>query len=235
MISVQDEINKRRSKAMHLLSTRQVIAEEGAVENVNAAKRELNKPDGWLNRNPGKALEIQNTTDLAMGQFNLLQEAKSEIDAVGANAAVMGKDDRVQSGRALQSRQQAGIAELTPVLDGLRSWEKHMYRQMWLRVKQFWTDEKWIRVTDDEKNLKFVALNRPVRLKEQLEQNGIPYDVADPRAQQVVDIENPVGELDVDIILEAVPDTVNLQAEQFEMLVAMYQANPAGSADGNDY
>ena len=226
MISVQDEINKRRSKALHLVSMRQVIAEDGAVNNVNTAKREFAKADGWIVKNRGFDIDVQNTSDLAMGQFNLLQEGKDEIDSIGANASVMGKDDRVQSGRALQSRQQAGMAELTPVLDGLRSWELRMYRQMWCRVKQFWTEEKWVRVTDDEKNVKFVGLNKPVLYRDVLEQRGTPYDALDPRLDEVVGIENAVAELDVDIILDAVPDTVNIQSEQFELLVQMYQANP---------
>ena len=45
----------------------------------------------------------------------------------------------------------------------------------------------------------------------------------DPRAQQVV-VENNVAEMDVDIILDEQPDTVTLQAEQFEGLTKMVQA-----------
>lgn len=226
LISPQDEINKRRSKSLHLLSVRQVIAEEGAVENVTTARKELNKPDGWIVKRPGMDLQIANTSDMAVGQVNLLQEAKNEIDSIGANAATMGKDDRAQSGRAMQVRAQAGVVELTPVLDGLRSWEKRMYRQMWLRVRQFWTEEKWIRVTDDERNMRFVGLNRPITMREVFEQRGTPYDVNDPRINEVVGTDMPVADLDVDIVLEAVPDMVNLQAEQFELLAGMFQANP---------
>ena len=40
MIGPQDEINKRRSKALHLLTMRQVVAEQGAVEDVDAARAE---------------------------------------------------------------------------------------------------------------------------------------------------------------------------------------------------
>ena len=226
LISVQDEINKRRSKAMHLLSTRQVRADAGAVENVNTAKRELNKPDGWLETNPGKAIEIMSTTELASGQFSLLQEAKSEIDSVGANAAVLGKDDRVQSGRALQSRQQAGMAELMPVLDGLRSWENRMYRQFWARMKQFYTEEKAIRITDDPEKVKFLVLNQQITMGMKLQEQGIPFDVNDPRAQQVVEVQSNIPELDMDIVLSAVPDTISIEAEQFEILSQMYMANP---------
>lgn len=226
MISIQDEINKRRSKAMHLLSTRQVRADKGAVEDVAKAKKELNKPDGWIQTNPGREFDLLNTTDLATGQFSLLQESKGEIDAIGANASVTGKEERNLSGRALQVRQEAGVVELNSVMDGLRAWEKRMYRQMWARIKQFWTEERWIRVTDDEKNVKFVGLNRPVTAGEVLQSRGELFDVSDPRANQVVEIENNVVELDMDIILEAVPDTVNLQAEQFELLANMAMANP---------
>jgi len=226
LISPQDEVNMRRSKALHLLSTRQVIADKGAVENVSKAKNELAKPDGWIEKNPNKAVDLQNTSDLAAGQFNLLQEAKNEIDAVGANASVTGKEERALSGRALQVRQEAGTVELAPVMDGLRNWELRMYRQMWMRVKQFWTEERWVRVTDDEKNIKFTGLNRPVTLGEVLESRGELFDVNDPRVNEVVGIENSTAELDVDIILEAVPDTVNIQAEQFELLANMYSAKP---------
>ena len=45
---------------------------------------------------------------------------------------------------------------------------------------------------------------------------------------QQVAVNNEVADIDVDIILEEVPDTVNLQGEQFDMLVKMYQANPQG-------
>lgn len=244
MISIQDEINKRRSKSLHLLNNRQTIGEKGAVTNVNAMKREMAKPDGHVEVTPGLRFDRLDNSDLAMGQLNLLQEAKGEIDQIGANASVTGKEERNLSGRALQVRQQAGTVELSPVLDGLRSWEKRMYRQMWMRVKQFWTEEKWIRVTDDEKNLKFVGLNKPITLGEQLQnlaqdesanpmerQNAIGLlqelmRTQDPRLNQVASVENPVTELDVDIILEAVPDTVNIEAEQFELLANMYSANP---------
>jgi len=203
-----------------------VIADKGAVDDVNKAKRTIAQPDGWTVKNPGKALDVITGTDLAMGQFQLLQEAKSEIDQIGANAAMSGKEDRVMSGRALQVRQQSGAVEIATLLDGLRDWEKRIYRQIWARAKQFWNEQKWIRVTDDEKNLKFVGLNQPVTVGQVLEQRGTPYDVLDPRNEEIAYMQNNLAELDVDIILDVAPDTVNLQAEQFELLTQMYQVAP---------
>lgn len=207
LIGPQDEINKRRSKALHLLSTRQVRAERGAVDDVRLAKKEMNKPDGWIETNPGYQFEVLQTADMAMGNFNLLQEAKQEIDAVGANAALTGKDEKALSGRALQARQQGGLVELGPVFDSLRQWQRRIYKQIWNRIRQFWTAEVWVRVTDDENNVKFVGLNS-----------------FDPMQGMV----NNVAEMDMDIIMEDVPDTINIQAEQFQTLADMYQANPQG-------
>ena len=66
LISLQDEINKRRSKALHLLSVRQVIAEQGAVPDVDKARREVAKPDGYIE---GDArAEIRDRADCRPGE-----------------------------------------------------------------------------------------------------------------------------------------------------------------------
>lgn len=239
LIGPQDEINKRRSKALHLLTMRQTKGERGAVDDVAKMKREMAKPDGHVEVTPGMLFEVMNNNDQAQGQLELLQEAKNEIDAIGANAALAGKDTRDQSGRALQARQQGGLTELGPVFDALRMWQRAVYKQIWNRIKQYWTSEKWVRITDDEQNIKFVGLNQPVTMGEQLieqaKAQGAPPDQLqmmvqqlsqDPQAQQPAGMKNDVRQMDVDIILEDVPDVVNLQSEQFELLSQMYQANP---------
>lgn len=245
LIGPQDEINKRRSKALHLLSTRQTWGEKGAVDNIAAAKRELAKPDGHVETTPNMKFELLNTSDMAAGQFQLLQEAKSEIDTIGANAFLDGTQ-AANSGRQQQMMQQGGMIELGPLFDAHRMWKKRIYQAIWSRIKQFWDEEKWVRVTDDENNLKFVGLNQPQTVgealqevaqnekadpqKRQLAQQTLQAMLAsqDPRLNQVHKIKNNVSEMDVDIIIDEVPDTVNLQSEQFDQLVKMYAANPGG-------
>lgn len=231
-ISLQDEINKRRSKALHLLNVRQVKAEKGAVADVNKARAELARPDGYVEVTPGMVFEPLQTNDMAAAQLQLLQEAKQEIDAVGVNAALSGNEGRVMSGRALMARSEQGLNELGPAFDAFKRWQLQVYRRVWMCVRQFWTAEKWIRVTDDESNTKFVGLNQPLTLGEQLleeaEAQGVEVTEEmrqqakmDPRMQQVVGIRNNVAEMDVDIILDANPATASLQIEQFEILAGM--------------
>lgn len=236
----QDEINKRRSKALHLISVRQTVGEMGAVADIPAMKRELAKPDGHVEVAPGMRFEKLDTSDMAAAQFNLLQESKNEIDLIGPNAAMTGKDDKSPSGRAILASQQGGTIELGPLTDGLRQWQWRVYRQVWNRIKQFWQEERWVRVTDDEEKLKWVGLNKPVTLREQVAndpamaqkldqmRSQVPPEMlgrfdADLAQQldQVVDVENHVASMDVDISLMDAPDTVTLAAEQFDQLAQM--------------
>lgn len=207
MISMQDEINKRRSKLLNALNNRQTMGTKGAV-NVAEMKRQLSMPDGHVEVNPDafdpetgmKPFEIIPTTDMTSGQFALLQEAKAEIDMLGPNASLLGQLSGQQSGRAIMAQQQAGLAELAPIYDSLRDWTERVYRAIWYRIKQFWREPRWIRVTDDEAAAQFVGVNQMVM---------------GPYGPQMM---NPIAEIDVDILVDQAPDYASLRAEQFDKL-----------------
>jgi hypothetical protein len=224
LIHIQDEINKRRSKALHLLSVRQVRAEKGAVEDVARARREMARPDGWVETVPGFQMEVLPTGDMAQAQFQLLTEAKGEIDAVGVNGAMSGAAPAGASGRAIQALQAGGQVELGPLLDTLRSWQMRVYRKVWGRIRQFWTETRWVRITNDEQNLAWVGLNRPITLAEQLvdELGAVPPELlGDPSLEQVVHVENNMASLDVDIVVGDMPDAITIRQEEFRTLAEL--------------
>lgn len=229
MISPQDEINKRRSKALHLMTFRQLRVDPDADVEIETLREEAAKPDGVLKFREGQ-VEILDTTDMTVSQFNLLQESKDEIDSMGANASLQGKQGPTLSGRALLAQQNAGLVELAPLLDRKRDMDIRVYRMIWNRIKQFWTEERWIRITDNERNLKFVGLNKKMTIGEQIEDEfgAIPQEMigmpelqlpATENGKQI--IKNNVGEMDVDIVLDEGPDTITLQSEDFEKLAAI--------------
>lgn len=244
MFDPQDEINKRRSKALHLLSVRQIVAEHGAVLNVDEARREMARPDGYVEVTPGMRFEIQQTQDLAQGQFLLLQEAKASLEAVGPNAFLTGTQTQAASGRAVMASQQGGaIAIDGAAMDRFHQFKHRVYVAIWDRVKQFWTEEKWIRVTDDETNVRFVGLNRPMTVEDKLmsmppaeaqyvaQQAGI--GPGDPRLKQIYigedgqpELANNVAQLTVDIVIDEAPDVATLQSEQFQMLTDLASKMP---------
>jgi hypothetical protein len=252
----QDEINHRRSKSLHLLSQRQTFGRKGEPGDVEKMKRELAKPDGhieFLGEEFGKDFGILPTGDMAKGQFELYMDAKSELDAVGFNAQLSGERQQGDlSGRAIDKLQAAGTIELNQDYSQLANWEKRVYRQMWARVKQFWTEEKWIRVTDDQKNLRWVGLNTQITSQQFLEENimdeALPLQerqqyamslqflmqssqdpdpmvaqAAQQKLQEIVSVSNPMADIDTDIILDQSFDVINAQQEQFELLAKFGQ------------
>ena len=241
MIGVQDEINKRRAKALHRLTMRQTVLETGAVNDVDAAKSELAKPDGMIEVNPGFRFEMLGAAEQLQAELTLLQEAKNEIELLGPNAAMLGKDKDAPSGRAILANQQGGQTEISLLLDRHRHLKKRVYQRIWDLIRQYKQAPWWVRVTDDEKNVKFVGINRPVTMKEELakraEAEGMPPEAfeariaelsADPmmaqRLASVVRTENQATEMNMDITIEEVPDAANVQMEQFEQLTKLAPA-----------
>ena len=234
---LQDEHNKRRSKMLHLASARVVLADAGAVDNLQQAKEELKKPDGWITKNPGKEIDVLSNDVEITAQTQLLLHTDAQLAQTGPNAAVQGVSGDI-SGRAKQIDQQAGTVNLGTLFDGLRDWELTTYRKIWNRIRQFWTDEKWIRVRDSDRDLKFVSLNHVKTQGEAYEELAeqamaedapLPPPPPNPDAPLINSngepvIENDVVDLDVDIILEQAPDIVTIQQEQFQELSQMAQS-----------
>jgi hypothetical protein len=211
MRSPQDEFNKRRQKSLHILNNRQLFAQDpGSFMPIDAdeARAEAARPDGIIP--PGWQPVSQ--TDLATGQFNLLALAESELDRQGPNPAILARANSDASGRSKQVDQQAGLTEDAVVYKGIHKWELRIYRAMWDRCRQFMTAPDYIRVTDDQGAAEFVGINQP-------------QVVMNPQTGMIEQkTDNELAQLDVDIILDTVPDTATLMQEQFETLTQLAQA-----------
>ena len=212
MRSSQDEINARRSKGLFQLNTRRLTVKgmTGGGINLERERQEAARPDGVIGAtvtDPNIEISFDDAAKSAelQGQLAFLADAKSEIENYGFNPALIGTGVQDMSGRAIQLQQQAGIAELGPFLQSFRGWKIRVYRAIWNAVRDHWKAERWIRVTDDENVAQFMAVN----------QLGI-----DPRTGMPT-LVNALGALDVDIIIDEGPDTINSQADAYDTLSVM--------------
>ena len=182
-----------------------MVSEKGAVDNIEVARKEWARADGWIETNPGLKMEPDTSTlNDFKGQLELLQEAKNEIENFGPNPALIGQGLEDSSGRAIQLLQQAGIAELGPYLTAYKNWKIRVYRDIWNIIQRHWRKERWIRVTDDMNVAQFFQVN-----KMEIDQNGRPVIV------------NALGALDVDIIIDEGPDTINMQGDAMIVLQSL--------------
>ena len=81
-------------------------------------------------------------------------------------------------GQAILANQQGGSIEAQPVYDTLHEMDLQLYRKVWNRIRQFWTAEQWVRVTDE--NGKALELDptllRPVRAETHLDLDAASAD-----------------------------------------------------------
>ena len=207
--SAQDEVNQRRSKALHTLNTRRIIGEIGAFDDIERTRVEAMRPDGVVLRNKGFEAEFDDAARLqeTNAQLQFLQEAKNELDGYGPTLSLIGEQQQEISGRALAMQQAAGIAQLGPFMLSYKNWKIRLYRVLWNAIRQYWTAERWIRVTDDPQSVGFVGINQ-VGINPQ---TGMPAMI------------NQVATLDVDIIMDEGPDSMNLMADTYDALIAIAQ------------
>jgi hypothetical protein len=159
MVPLQDEVNKRRSKFLNLATNAKLRVSQSVGKSADAIRKEYARADAVLVADAGEIEELGNLARDS-GQFQLFMESRNTLKGeIGPNASMQGKQGGSQSGRALLAQQQAGMTEMTPLLDNLRHFTIRMYRQVWNRIRQYWTAERWVRVTDDERNVRFVGLN----------------------------------------------------------------------------
>jgi hypothetical protein len=223
LISPQDEVNKRDSKALHLLSVNGVIAERDAIIDPQKFQTELAKADGYAEVEPGTLaspdgarIQLRNGAELAGPHIQLAQQARADIDGIGPSSSTMPDLPQSASGRAFIARQKAAAKELAPIFSHLYRFDLEVMQHDWMRIVQFRTEEWWLRVTDDQEltGHRFTALNQRMTRAQRLQdlmKKGAPL----PQA-----LEGAAGEF-------AAPIMRDVQAQvQAQMQQAQQMARP---------
>jgi len=184
------------------------------------------------------------------GQFELYMDSKQEMAATAHQANLQEANQQgALSGRAIQRLQQSDTIEINRQYNRLRNFELNVIRQVWARIKQFWPKEKWIRIVDDQEALRWVGFNIEMTVQEVLEEkiNDESEELhvrkmaaqqftqmiqnEDPALQEIVEVRNPIAELDVDLILDQSFDVINMEEEQFQMLAQFAQSGDVDFLD----
>jgi len=211
----QDGLNKTASKITHILNVAKLRVDP-AVQDHDEVRAEWAKPDGII---VAKAEQVEEIGDrnLTPGHAQILEYWDSKMRRLSPTPAIIGRQTGGQSGRALLAEQQAGMTEMAGLLAQLNDWELRVYRAVWYCIKQFWTEPKYVRVTDDESAPKYILLNGPEPVTDE---NGQP--VVDPMTGQPQMRMRTPAKMDVDIVLDTTPDTAVIQEEQFTKLAELW-------------
>ncbi len=158
----QEDYNKRASKALHILSTKTVITESGAVYDHETARDEVARPDPYIILKDGsKKFEINQDKQLAQEHLMLMDRGARMIqDISGITDENMGRQSNATSGRAILSRQEQGAVVTAGLFDNYRLAVQMQGEIQLSLMEQFYTEPKVIRIIGDKKPIEWVKINQ---------------------------------------------------------------------------
>ena len=157
---IQDGVNKRASKALHILSTNKVIMDEGAVEDMDEFAKEIARPDAIIVKKAGKAIDLNVDRELAGPHLEMMSRDINMIQqAGGVTDELLGRQTNAASGVAVQRRQEQGSLATSQFFDNLRLAEQLRGEIELSLIEQFATEAKQFRITNMRGAPDYVTIN----------------------------------------------------------------------------
>jgi hypothetical protein len=215
--SIQEDINKRAAKALHILSTNKTIMDEGAVDDLDAYLEEVSRPDAVIVKKPGKELVINAERELAPAHLDMMARSIQMVQQVsGVTDEAMGRTTNAVAGVAIKARQtQAGMAT-AGLFDNLRrAVQIHGGKRLSV-MEQFLTEEKAFRITNMRGTPEYVTVN-----------DGMPEnDIARSKADFIISEDDwrasvreaAVAEL-MDVLVKMAPAAPQLAMVMLDLVV----------------
>lgn len=195
-LSLQDAINKRESKALHLLNSNQVLGERAALGDKEELAAQIAMPDGVVVFEDGalsnNKVILRNNLELSQFQFQMHAAAQQDFyRTTGVNPNTYQQTGEIRSGAGLKQKFQEANKPILPIFDNFRRTRHILGRVLLERVQNYWTSEKTFLVTDNPQSERTVTI--------------------DASAAQKI----KTGAYDV--VIEELADTTNVQQEQYAM------------------
>ena len=198
-LPLQDAINKRESKAIHLLSTNQAIFQTNSVADKAELAAEKAKPDGLIEVRNLEQFQLHNNVELAVTQYNMHNDAKMAFrQVVGVNPEALGEKSEVRSGVGIARKQSMTDLIVLPLFDNFRRTRVILAKVILELIQKYYTQEKVFSITDDLGKARVIAINS-----------------ADPATGEVM---NPIKQGVYDVVVEEMPDVTTIQEEQLQIL-----------------
>lgn len=195
LISLQSLINKKHSKALHLLVNTQTISEEGAITDMDEFKAQKARPDGDMRYRKGYKLEMVKNIDLAASHMQLLQEHKlAGMEIAGFNS---NERQEIRSNQQLQRNQSVQDLPAVTIFENLRRTRGMIGLLTFFYMRQFFKAGMIFNITD----------NQQIAQQRMLTEEHI----------------TAIKESDFDVIVDEMPDTTTIKQEHFGMFMDFVQ------------
>lgn len=161
MRDIQDDSNKRRSKALLALSSNRIVMDEGAVDDLEETREEAARVDGIIVKKANKQLTFEKPMGDFQGNLELFaQNSQLMRNAGGVTNENLGRDTNAQSGIAIERKQDQGSLTTSELFDNLMLAIKMAGQLRLSHIEQFWTEEKAIRIVGEASPIEWIEVNK---------------------------------------------------------------------------
>jgi hypothetical protein len=159
----QEDLNKRYSKALFLLSSTRIIADRNAVQDWETLRSEVGRPDAQLLLDKKDArFEIHTEQVLAEEHVKLMHNDGIHImESGGVTPENMGRDTNAMSGKAVLAKQTQGSVVTAELFDNLRYSNQLLGEIVLSLAEQFIDQEKAVRITGERGEIQWRDVNTP--------------------------------------------------------------------------
>ncbi|KQV27859.1 hypothetical protein ASC97_05710 [Rhizobium sp. Root1203] len=157
---IQTDINKRASKALHILSSNKIIMEDGAVDDVTELAEEAARPDAVFVVASGKRFELNADRELSQWHLELMSRNIQMLQQVGGvTDENLGRSTNAVSGVAIEARQAQGQLATSGLFDNHRLAQQIRGEKKLSLTEQFMDQKKQFRITNKRGRPEWIDIN----------------------------------------------------------------------------
>ena len=207
----QDSLNYLHSKWQWNVSSRQVAAEEGVIENIEELRSEINRPDGIIELTPGALTdnrfqilknldESQHLVSMMHFMLTMGQRVSGINDATMGIGGVNSRSNQQEQSRILQGAQMQARG-LTNLLMAKRQVARVMLRLASLHL----TAARIVRITEPNGDEQVIPLNQP-------------FETDDGMGNSIEQTYNLADAMRYDVILKPVSTFTSVRQQQMLLM-----------------
>lgn len=161
MRDIQDDLNKRRSKALYALSSNRIVMDDGAVDDIEDTRLQAARPDGIIVKSAGKDLKFEKQTADFQGNLELAEQDSQLIRNVGGvTNENLGRNTAAQSGIAIERKQDQGSLTTSEIFDNYLLAIRQAGKLRLSHIEQFWTEPKAVRIVGGRAPIEWLKVNQ---------------------------------------------------------------------------
>ena len=165
VVETQNAINQALIKIQLMASTQKAYVEEGSVSSIADFTHAFNRVSSVIEVLDLSRIKIENLSKEVLDQYTIIDKAFDRVQRIlNINDSFLGMAFASDSGRKVKLQQNATITALRYLTVRIEQFYRLLGWDIANLVKQFYTAEQAVRITDETTGSRWIQLNKPMQI-----------------------------------------------------------------------